>query len=201
MKLSIQFLQKSIRDNREDVLVLTQKVTETLIEQIENLAQIASQFSQFALISQVSASKNDLLKIIDNSVLLYNQNENNVIVNFQKPALEIMVWVDKNQFVSVFNNLILNAIQAIPENKEGLIDIKVTQENKQVFIELTDNGIGMEEEVIKKIFEPNFTTKSSGTGLGLAIANTIIKNADGSIRVESIVGQKTTFYITLPVYE
>jgi len=201
MKLSIQFLQKSIRDNREDVLVLTQKVTETLIEQIENLAQIASQFSQFALISQASASKNDLLKIIDTSVLLYNQNENKVIINFQKPSIEIMVWVDKNQFVSVFNNLILNAIQAIPENKQGYIDIKVRQENKQVFIELSDNGIGMEEEVIKKIFEPNFTTKSSGTGLGLAIANTIIKNADGSIRVESDKGQKTTFYITLPVCE
>ena len=98
------------------------------------------------------------------------------------------------------NNLILNSIQAIPEGREGEIIIKVFNEENKIVIGVTDNGVGISVEQMKKVFVPNFTTKSSGTGLGLAISRNIIELAGGTIRFESIENTGTTFYVTLPLH-
>jgi signal transduction histidine kinase/ActR/RegA family two-component response regulator len=98
----------------------------------------------------------------------------------------------------VITNLIFNAIEAMPEG--GRIEIRTFQKRKEVFIQISDAGVGIAEEVKNKIFEPFFTTKPfTNTGLGLSMSYGIIKRFGGEIEVESKVGRGTTFTIILPV--
>lgn len=98
----------------------------------------------------------------------------------------------------VITNMIFNAIEAMPEG--GKIEILTFQRKKKVYIQISDTGIGMTEEVRKEIFELFFTTKPfSNTGLGLSMSYGIIKRFGGEIEVESKVGYGTTFTITLPI--
>jgi len=98
----------------------------------------------------------------------------------------------------VIANMIFNAIEAMPEG--GKIEIRTFQKNSNVYIQISDIGIGMTEEVRKKVFEPFFTTKPfSNTGLGLSMSYGIIKRLGGEIEVESKVGKGTTFTIILPI--
>jgi signal transduction histidine kinase len=100
----------------------------------------------------------------------------------------------------VFNNLIKNAQQAIPESRKGIIELILSRWEDTILIEIKDNGVGIDEAIRDKIFSPNFTTKNTGMGLGLALVKTIIENSDGSIRFETISGEGTSFFISLPAY-
>ncbi len=106
-----------------------------------------------------------------------------------------------SQIDQVFLNLIVNAAQAMPEGKRGLIQIRTNCHDKTVSIEVEDNGPGIEPAVLEKIFDPFFTTKDpgTGTGLGLSVSQNIIQQHGGTIKVKTQVGLGTTFKITLPV--
>ena len=106
-----------------------------------------------------------------------------------------------SQIDQVFLNLIVNAAQAMPEGKMGLIDIRTDCNDKQVWIEVADNGPGIPPDILKKIFDPFFTTKDpgTGTGLGLSVSTNIIQQHGGTLEVNSTVGVGTTFKITLPI--
>lgn len=105
---------------------------------------------------------------------------------------------DKDQLLRSFNNLIKNAIEAIPKQRPGLIQVMMLNQNNHVNIYIHDNGSGIPDSLAGRIFTPNFTTKSSGTGLGLAFVKQAIENMDGTIHFETIQGEGTTFYITIP---
>jgi len=122
------------------------------------------------------------------------------------PQQQVFLKADKGQIRQVFQNIILNAIEAMPNG--GAIDIKGRQVNlgnnsgEEVpffQISISDNGCGIGKENISRIFEPYFTTKSSGSGLGLAIVNSIVRKNKGFVTVESKVGKGTTFTIEFPV--
>jgi signal transduction histidine kinase len=100
----------------------------------------------------------------------------------------------------VLVNLILNASQAMPEDRRGRIVVKTRYENGNVVIEVKDNGKGMSERTLKKIFDPFFTTRraSGGTGLGLSIAYRIIEEHGGKISVASKIDAGTVFTIAIP---
>ena len=105
------------------------------------------------------------------------------------------------QIDQVFLNLIVNAAQAMPEGKMGLIDIRTGCDERTVWVEVQDNGPGIPPEVLKKIFDPFFTTKDpgTGTGLGLSVSQNIIQQHGGTLTVNSTVGVGTTFHISLPI--
>ncbi|MDO9549140.1 MAG: PAS domain S-box protein [Candidatus Marinimicrobia bacterium] len=121
------------------------------------------------------------------------------------------VEIDKGQINQVFNNLVMNADQAMPEG--GIIEINAEnititpenvlplQEGKYLKFSFTDHGIGIPSHHLDKIFDPYFSTKTKGSGLGLASAYSIIRNHNGLITVESELGVGTTFYIYLPASE
>ena len=106
-----------------------------------------------------------------------------------------------SQIDQVFLNLIVNAAQAMPEGKMGLIDIRTSCNDELAWIEVQDNGPGIPPEILKKIFDPFFTTKDpgTGTGLGLSVSQNIIQQHGGTLAVDSTVGVGTTFKITLPL--
>ena len=100
---------------------------------------------------------------------------------------------------SMLSNIFRNAVQAIPANKSGIIDVSLSVKEQKAIIRVEDNGVGIPDDLKDKLFTPNFTTKSSGMGLGLAIVKRVVETADGRIWFESEPGRGTVFYIEYPV--
>ncbi|WP_321531150.1 response regulator [uncultured Desulfuromonas sp.] len=104
---------------------------------------------------------------------------------------------DQDEFVQIFTNLFVNALQAMADG--GLLSVEMEHQSDRVYVEVSDNGSGIPQENLSKVFDPFFTTKSKGTGLGLSVVLRIVKNYHGSIRVSSILGKGTSFYLEFPV--
>jgi two-component system nitrogen regulation sensor histidine kinase NtrY len=200
MKLSIQHLQRALKEDRGDIKELTEKVSVRLIEQIDSLTQIASEFSNFAKMPIAELTKIDLKEVIQSTTDLF-QNLQHVDIITELPDHPCSINADKNQMIGVFNNLLKNATQAINEDSKGIIKVLLIDKEDVFRVEIEDNGVGIPEEKRNNVFEPNFTTKSSGTGLGLAISKSIIEKSGGNIWFDSTVDVGTTFYIVLPKYE
>ncbi len=197
MKLSIQHLQRAYQNNAPNKEELARKVSNTLIEQIDNLTRIANEFSTFAKMPVSEMERVDIISTLQSSYELYKENES---ASFELiiPSYPIYVMTDKNQLLRVFNNLILNAIQAIPEHKQGLVSVHIEETSTSVKVMICDNGVGINDEEALRLFTPNFTTKNSGTGLGLAISKNIIEGFGGKIYFHSTLNSGTTFIVELP---
>lgn len=198
MKLSIQYLQRSIDTNASNVKELTASVARTLIEQIEHLSKIASEFSHFANIGNV---KNEFIEInaLISSIVSFHATQEHKKVIWSPMSEKILIEADKTQMNRLFNNLIRNAIESIPENAIGKVEISGAVEGNTLILEIYDNGSGIPEDMHDKIFSPNFTTKTSGTGLGLAICKGIVEQAKGKIWFNSGKEGGTCFYISFPI--
>jgi nitrogen fixation/metabolism regulation signal transduction histidine kinase len=197
MKLSIQYLQRAIDEHNPNVAEMAKKVNRTLIEQIDNLSAIATAFSSFAQMPKPNYEFVDINQMLSDIVALF-EKESGCEVSFSPANKDVSVNADRNQLISVFNNLIKNAIQSTDERTEGKVDVSVEKSMDSVTIAVKDNGKGIPEEQFEKVFVPNFTTKTSGTGLGLAISKQIIENLNGTIGFDSIEGEGTIFTVTLP---
>jgi len=116
------------------------------------------------------------------------------------PAI-ISFQLDDNQIEQVLINILLNAIHAI--NEKGMINIRsrINKKDKHVYIEIRDNGYGIPQDKLKKIFEPFYTTKADGTGLGLSVSYGIIKNHQGTVDILSELGTGTVITVGLPIID
>ena len=97
---------------------------------------------------------------------------------------DIYFQFDKLQISRCLNNLIKNAIEAVEKIPNPAVEVKIYTNDSKIFIEIKDNGVGIDDKMISKIFEPYFTTKSKGTGLGLSIVKRIIEDHGGKIKIE-----------------
>lgn len=200
MKLSVQHLQRIWKDRTPDMDKKMEGLTQTIIEQIDTLSSIATEFSNFAKMPKANMDKVNVHQILLNSIALFSDSQN-ILIKFQNEImLESFVIADKEQLLRVFNNLIKNAIQAIPENRTGNIEINLKKENQFYIISIKDNGIGINDDVFDKIFVPNFTTKTGGMGLGLAMVKSIVESVNGKIWFESRSNESCTFFVALPHY-
>ncbi len=198
MKLNIQYLQQALKLNHPNVKDLTTRISGSLIEQIDNLSYIASEFSNFAKMPEARPELLELNETLERAVELY-LNKNNVTVTFHSWREPLRVLIDKSQLLRVCTNLIQNAIQAIPEGQAGRIEIMLGRERQNVILSFRDNGNGIPAQVKGKIFKPYFTTKTAGTGLGLAMTRKIIEFWKGNIWFETEEGKGTIFFIRLPL--
>lgn len=200
MKLSIQYLQKAIDNNSPNVKAMTGSVANTLIEQIDHLSKIASDFSQFANIGNPRNEVFDLHDLLASLTLLYEATER-LHFSWQRVDQKLMMMADKTQLNRLFTNLMQNAVEACEHKDQILIVMKEHMDGDHVLISVSDNGDGIPEHIQPKIFTPNFTTKTSGTGLGLAMSKSIAEQARGDIWFETREGEGTTFYVRLPVIQ
>ena len=198
MKLSIQYLQKAIDNNSANVKEMAASVARTLVEQIDHLSKIASDFSQFANIGNPKKEVFDLHEMLYSLVSLYETTEN-LLFKWVPVHQRIMVFADKTQLNRLFTNLLQNALEACVNNPRRVISVSEELTDDTIIVKVADNGEGIPVDMQSKIFTPNFTTKSSGTGLGLAMSKTIIEQARGSIWFETQEGEGTTFYVELPL--
>lgn len=198
MKLSVQHLQRMWSDKTPDREQKLQRITNTLIEQIDALSSIASAFSSFAKMPKPNNEKIDLNNILLNTISLFKETEGSVFQYVNETNGEALVFADKEQLLRVFNNLIKNAIQAIPETQEGRIKVSMAKENDHFLVKVEDNGNGISSDFVDKIFTPNFTTKTAGMGLGLVMAKNIIESCGGKIWFKTEEGKGTTFYVSIP---
>lgn len=200
MKLSIQHLQRAWAMKGDNIDETFKRVTNVLIEQIDSLSNLASEFSAFAKMPEPVEEKLELNNLLQSVAYLYEDTEN-LEVRFYKTGSEVKVFADKDQLSRVFKNIVTNAIQAIPEEVEGRISINIETENGSAKVLIKDNGKGIPSEQGNKVFIPSFSTKTSGMGLGLAISKKIIETFNGKIYFDSIEGEGTIFYIELPLFD
>lgn len=207
MKLGVQQLMRSYNENDNRFEERFQRVSASIIEQIDILSKIATEFSAFAKLPETSLVKIDLIEKIQKAMNLFNNTHHTAIVLINKtPDKSIYVLGDRDQFLRTFNNLFKNAIEASVGRKRTRINITVSYpeqaENEGEWVEvlIQDNGFGISEDVIPNIFKPNFTTKSSGTGLGLAFVKQTVTGIGGKIDFITKENVGTTFIIKLPVY-
>ncbi len=199
MKLSVQHFLRSFDRNDPHVEDKLRKVVQSLIEQIDSLSSIANEFSNFAKMPMPEMEVIVLSEVVKNVLSVFEQEEN-CTFQFQVES-ECTVLADRDQMVRVFNNLIKNAIQAVPADREGNISVTFVYEQHQLIIHISDNGKGIPEEMQNKLFVPYFTTKSTGSGIGLAVVKQIIENHNGQIKFSSKPDVGTTFVLTLPQAE
>jgi two-component system, NtrC family, nitrogen regulation sensor histidine kinase NtrY len=199
MKLNVQQLFKSWNDKAPGFDKLLERFTRNQIEFIDNLSSIATAFSSFAKMPGNNPVVINLLDQIRTTLELF-KNTDDITFSVKWPdESEVMIYADREHLNSVFSNLIKNGIQAIPAGKEGLIEVGLDIQTDKVVVSISDNGSGIPEDLRKKLFTPNFTTKSSGMGLGLSITKKYIENAGGRIWFESEDSRGSVFFVELPL--
>ncbi len=204
MKLSLQFLQKAIDERRPNAEALISRISQTLITQIDVLSDIATSFSTFTNLPAMRPERLDVAGILRRCTALHQPDANDGALALHLPADaetgRYVVFADESLLVRTFNNLLINARQAVPEGREPHIEVSLAAVGAgSVRVAIRDNGAGIPDEVREKVFVPNFTTKETGSGIGLAVARRGIESAGGKIWFETEVGTGTDFFIELPL--
>ncbi len=198
MKLSVQYLHKAWKDRVEDWEERLEGFTKNMVEQIDSLSLIASEFSDFAQLPSNNNSRICLNSFIPEVLEMYKDFERvKIILNIEDR--EMAVYADPKQMLRVFNNLLKNAIQSYEKDKTAYITIECLKEGNEAVIRIKDKGCGIPDSQKDKIFKPYFTTKTGGLGLGLAMVKNIIEGFNGSISFESEANEGSTFIIRMPL--
>lgn len=193
MKLTLQRMELQLRKD-ELTPEQTEKSIKSLLTQLEVLNDIASSFSTFARMptpEMVSIELNSLLKRV---VELYSDYKTSK-VEWRPSGQSLMIKGDEQLLMRIFSNIILNALQSAAEKKEVVVQVLLKHQNDKAVVTILDNGQGIRQELMDKIFLPNFTTKKSGSGLGLAVVKQGVEQSGGSIEIESEVNKGTKFTI------
>jgi two-component system nitrogen regulation sensor histidine kinase NtrY len=198
MKLNVQHLMRTMGEGKAD-LAMVERISATLIEQIDSLSAIANEFSDFAKMPKAKSSRVDLVSKLHSLLQLFEASDKAEIILDPGPVEEVYVYADNEQLMRVFINLVKNGLQSIPRNRKGMIRIELREKEKQAVVSFTDNGSGIPEEIRDKLFRPNFTTKSSGMGMGLAISSSVVRSLGGKIWYDTKPNQGTIFYVSLPL--
>ena len=194
MRLSVQSFQRKFDHGDPEIYQKLDEYSKTLIQQIDTMSSIASAFSNFA---RMPAQQNETLNVVEIVKLALDIFSEDYIV-FIADEKEIISKLDRTQLIRVITNLVKNATQAIMEDEDPKVVVSVMSEGSMVKITVSDNGKGISEESISRIFEPKFTTKSSGMGLGLAMVKNIVETYHGTINFTSQKGRGTIFTVTFP---
>lgn len=194
MKLTIQNFERKFDPQDPNARERVKQMSKTMVDQIDLIATVASAFSEFAKLPEkdnevlnLNTEIDDILRVFNDDHIFVHSNKSNIMIN-----------MDRIYLSRIITNLVTNAKQAQSEDRELLVNVDIEQHQRRVMISVQDNGIGIPEAMFERIFEPNFTSKSSGMGLGLSMVRKMVEDYRGVISVKSEVGKGSTFIITLP---
>lgn len=199
IKLSAQRLEKKFSHHIDDNSF--KESISVIIRQVDHLKKMVQEFSEFAKMPEIIIKEQDLIPLLEELLVLYKSSYPNIKwldnINTEIPKIKF----DYNAIKRVLINILNNAIEAIEKKENPVIKFSCAynEKTKQVEIEIMDNGPGLKEKELSRIFEPYFSMKKGSTGLGLTIAKTIVNEHGGEISVKSSFGNGTIFIITLPL--
>ena len=199
IQLSAQRLRKRYLHTLESDKEVFDLCTQTIINQVEELKRLVSEFSSFARMPVVQKSRNDLFKMVREILVFYEESHGYITFHYRTEQDIPPFEFDLKQMKRVLINLLENSITVLPDN--GIIEISLScdKEKQVVYMKVRDNGSGVADEDKLRLFEPYFSTKKSGTGLGLAIANTVVTDHNGRITVTDNKPTGTVFTVELPM--
>jgi two-component system, NtrC family, nitrogen regulation sensor histidine kinase NtrY len=203
MKLVVQHVEMLRAQNDPNLEKYAVRSHKVLLEQIGNLERIVDEFHNFARMPQKAHNEqfslNDLVQNVADLFAQKTDENAHVDVSLILPYERFMVYADRILLTGAFNNLVRNAIQAIPKDYKGVIKIKLYREGDTAIVRISDNGTGIPADIQDKIFSPNFTTKPYGNGIGLLITKNIIQSVNGKIYFETVENMGTDFFIELGI--
>lgn len=196
----IKDISKETKDITELTIEKTIRGLETIKSQGENLIYFTESYRQFSGLRQPEFSYFSLTDLIDNIQVLYQEyfQQQDIIFSTDFFQPKIQIYADEKMLSQVLINLLKNSMQALTEQPEKKINIKVYIQEKILFIKITDNGSGIPSNLLEDIFIPFFTTKKNGTGIGLSLSRQIIRMHGGELSVVSQPFNETSFTISLP---
>ena len=202
IQLSAQRLKKRYAQKirKEDDGNVFEECTNMIINQAEGLKRLVNEFSIYARMPTSNPVPDNIKQIIQEAVSLFQETQKDIRVIFRDTNGLPELRVDREQMKRVMINLLDNAIAAVDNAGEVVVDLSYREDLEVVRIEVADNGKGIPPDHKVRLFEPYFSTKKHGTGLGLAIVNTIIRDHNGFIDVQDNVPKGTKFIIDLPVH-
>lgn len=197
IKLGTQQLERAWRDEKPDFGDRLQRHCKVVAQQIDVLTEIAHDFSVLAEVGEGrNSEKIDLVEVIHESMGLFISAYPEVKWKFSSNVTSAGTRGSRTHVLRVFNNLFSNAADAVGRREEAVVLVEVAAEDDEVNVKISDNGVGIQEGDVSRIFEPRFTSKKGGTGLGLAICMAIIRQMDGTISVSSEQGVGTVFTLS-----
>jgi two-component system, NtrC family, nitrogen regulation sensor histidine kinase NtrY len=201
LQVTVENLMRAKQKSPEMFEEVFHEGTATLLAEINNLKTIIGRFSEFSRMPQPQRQPTQLNDVV-RSVLrvfqaqLQNNNENPVSVQLALAEALPEISVDPELLHRALQNLVLNAIDAMPQG--GELKIRTRTLGDWLELSVSDTGSGLTQEECGRLFTPYYTTKQHGTGLGLAIVQSVVSDHGGKISVESTKEQGTTFRIELP---
>ncbi len=199
IQLSAQRLRKRYLDKIDDDKEIFDQCTRTIVNQVEEIKRLVSEFSDFARMPQVKKTKSNLINIIEDIHSLYREAHKHI--NFNLVCKEDIpeFSFDPVQIKRILINLLDNAVSVLPNGGDITVTLYLNHTENTIVMEYADTGPGISEQIKLRLFEPYFSTKKSGTGLGLAIAHTIIAEHNGTIKVRDNHPTGAVFIIELPL--
>ncbi|MBI5233897.1 MAG: HAMP domain-containing protein [Deltaproteobacteria bacterium] len=166
------------------------------LREVDHLEKILKTLLDFAVTSELFLSNEDITDIIEASLHMaeaeINKKRIDIVRHYGKP---ILARIDASKVKQALLNIILNAVHALYE--QGTITINVDEKDGELLIAVTDNGCGIDEKRLKRVFEPFFTTRPDGTGLGLPLTKKLIEEHHGHVDIQSAHGKGTTVSVRL----
>lgn len=202
--MNAEIIERNLKNNMSDKDIEKIKNSTTIIiKNANSISNLIKSFSEFSFAIKISDKKESINEVIL-EVLDSFKNIPNIKFKVSLTKHDYSLNMDRDKLIISFRNLIKNSIEAMENNNiESIIYLSSYHEiidYKEFFtVSITDTGIGIENNNIKRIFEPYFTSKSKGTGIGLATTEKIIMEHKGYISVESIIGEGSTFFIRFEI--
>ncbi|KJS02057.1 MAG: histidine kinase [Desulfobulbaceae bacterium BRH_c16a] len=199
IQLSAQRLRRRYPEILNEKNSVFDQCTNTIITQVDELKRLVSEFSQFARMPKVQKSPDNLTKLANQTLFLYQEGHKSITFTCSERQPIPIFSFDGEQIKRCLINLLDNAVAVLPDGGNIDIVLALDEEKENVFLMVYDDGPGISKENKLKLFEPYFSTKKTGTGLGLAIVSTIVSDHNGYIRVQDHEPTGTVFIIELPL--
>ena len=201
--MNAELIDRRISSNMSDKdIEKVKKSTSIIVKNANVISVLIKSFSEFSFAIKLSEDKQSINGVILEVVDSF-KNTPNIQFNIVLSRHDHFINMDREKFAMAFRNLLKNAVEAMENSRSSIIYISSYHEiidlNEFFIISITDTGVGIDKNNLHKIFEPYFTSKEKGTGIGLATVEKIISEHNGTIDVESIVGEGTTFFIKFMV--
>ncbi|HAK59917.1 MAG TPA: hypothetical protein DCO77_05975 [Nitrospiraceae bacterium] len=197
IKLSAERLRKKFSEGSPDFDAVFEECSMTIVQQADGLKKLLNEFSEYARMPRSNPLAGPLAPVIDSMIQMYAGTYRNIEFVKDVPADLPDVLLDQEQMQRVFLNLFVNAIEAMDGNGKIWVTVRLASEG-MVRIEVLDEGPGISEEDMPRVFEPYFSSKKRGGGLGLAIVERVIADHNGSIHVEQRKPRGARIVIELP---